>query len=520
MLLKEALRQIDPRLLTTSEGRRAATKHDPLLFAAVYLPHKLYDSSLDETINDATVCAFHIDIVDYAKGWTRPLNIKHKQHDAFISPRNSGKSTWIFNILPIWAGAQAHKRYIIAVSDSSTQSERWLSNFKTEIRTNELLMEDFPEFCDEKRIVGNTRATMDNRYITWRGNEFVFQVAGADNNILGANINGVRPDLVLFDDIEPDASNYSDNEARKRLNTVLSSHWYLNIAATKVFVGTTTMPDSIMDQIRKVGGQKEQYLKEFGSVEGFRDSLEPDYQWVEDNHINCHYYPAIVSNDDGTESSFWEEKYPMEMLNQERGSRDFALNMMNRPVSLDGGYWGDTDIVVYDETTGDVQFKNTIVSVDPAVTTNRRSDYTGLAVLSRGSDGLIYVRHAEQTRAASETLKDRVTDLITKYGAMVVLVETNQGGDLWKQVFSGMPAKFKPIRSREKKEVRISKAYDLYVKRRVVHSGYFASLEEQMYAYPKVPHDDVLDAVATGILFYNGNGRRVRFQQTNYAGLD
>jgi len=481
------------------------------MFAAVYLPHKLYDVSY-QTIHDVSLNEFHMDVVEYAKGWTRPLDPSNKQHDAFISPRQCGKSTWIFNILPIWAGAHGHKRYIIAFSNSDTQSKNWLLNFKSEIKTNELLANDFPEFCDEKRLNGNARAMLDNRNMTQRGNNFVFQVAGADNAVLGANREGVRPDVILFDDIEPDESNYSAHEAAKRLHTVLTSHFYLNIFAVKVFVGTTTMPDSIMDQIRKTGEFKQKWIAENGTVEGFRDSLEPDYRWVEDNQIKCHYYPAIITHDDGSEESLWPEVWSMAYLNEIRHTRDFAMNMMNRPVSLDGGYWDEVDIEIGEPES----YGNTIVSVDPAVTTKRASDYTGLAVISRGSDGLIYVRHAEQVKHASEDLKARVVELIELYDAKVVYVETNQGGDLWKQVFAGIPARYRGMRNTEKKEIRVGQAYDYYKKGRVKHTRHFPALEEQMLAFPRVPHDDVLDAVAGGVLYFNQKGRRVSATQFKY----
>lgn len=511
MRLTEALRNVDPRLLTTSEGRRLATKHDPLLFAAVYMPHKLYDAQR-QTIADVSLNPFHLDVLEYAKGWARKVDPHNKQHDAFIAPRMCGKSTWIFHILPIWAGAHGHRRYIIAFSNSDTQSKGWLMNFKSEIKSNELLAEDFPEFCDEKRLNGNARAMLDNRNMTQRANQFVFQVAGADNAVLGANREGVRPDVILFDDIEPDESNYSAHEAAKRLNTVLNAHFYLNPYAVKVFVGTTTMPDSIMDQIRKVGEYKKKYIAERGEVDGFRDSLEPDYRWVVDNQIDCHYYPAIMTNEDGTEESLWPEVWPMEYLNETRHTREFAMQMMNRPVSLDGGYWTEEDIEIGEPE----EFGNTIISVDPAVTTKRTSDYTGLAVLSRGKDGLIYVRHAEQVKHTSEDLKDRVAQLIDQYGAKVVYVETNQGGDLWKQVFGGLPARYRGMRNTEKKEIRAGQAHDFYKKGKVKHTRHFPALEEQMLAFPRVPHDDVLDAVTAGVLYFNQKSRRISAHQFKY----
>lgn len=508
MQLVEALREFNPRLLETPEGRKVLTKHDPLLFAAVYMPHKLKAHEGDViTLNE-----FHLDVLEYAKSWARPLSAHEKNHDCFIAPRMTGKSTWIFHILPIWAGAHEHKRYILSFSDSDTQSKQWLMNFKTEINSNKLLQEDYPEFCDLARQGESARAYQDNRNITKRGNGFIFQVAGADSNVLGANVDGIRPEILLFDDIEPTESNYSEHEARKRLNTVLSAHFYLNPYAIKAFIGTTTMPDSIIDQIRKVGEYKTSWLTENAwDKDAFRNSLEPQYRWVVDHDIECHYWPAIISEDSG-ERSLWPEKWTLEWLNSQRHTREFAMNMMNRPISLDGGYWGEEDIIVDEPDT----YGNTIISVDPAVTTKRTSDYTGIAVLSRGNDGKIYVRHAEQVKYTADVLREHIEDIIKKYDAKVVYVETNQGGDLWKQVFAGISAKLRTMRVSEKKELRAAQAHDIYRKGKVAHVRNFPALQEQMLAFPRVPHDDVLDAVVAGVLYFSKNQRRTGAVQINY----
>lgn len=509
MHLKEALRDIDPRLLASTEGRRLVTKHDPLMFAAVYLPHKLFDSSF-ETIADVTLNDFHLDVIEYAKSWTRRLDIKNKQHDCFIAPRMTGKSTWINHILPIWAGAHLHKRYLIAFSDSDTQAQKWLGSFKLEVMTNDLLAQDFPEFVGVMKLGG--RDYVDNRNATIRGNGFIFQVAGADNNVSGANLLSLRPEVILFDDVEPTESNYSEHEARKRLNTILSAHFYLNIAAIKVFIGTTTMPDSVIDQIRKVGEAEKAYRADNEwDTEGFRNSLDPNYRWVVDHGIRSHYWPAIVPTEHG-EASLWPERWSMEYLNAQRGTREFAMNMMNRPISLDGGYWSEDDIEI-DEP---VSFGNTLISVDPAVTTKRTSDYTGIAVVSRGDDNRLYVRHAEQVKLTSEDLRAHVESLINEYNAKVLYIETNQGGDLWRQVFAGIPAKFRAVRQQEKKEVRAAQAHDIYRKGSVAHVRHFPALEEQMLAFPRVPHDDVLDAVVSAVLYFTKSVGHVGARQINY----
>lgn len=508
MKLTEALRDFEPRLLEIPEGRRALCEKDPLMFAAVYLPHHLKDNA-----GNITLCDFHLDIINWAKTLVMDAGAgKSKEHrDDFIAPRNSGKSTWMFLIIPMWAAAFGHKKFIAAFSDSETQAESHLFSFKAELMTNELLKEDFPDLCESKKATEAGKAMMNNRNQIMQANGFIFMAKGADSAALGMKIGALRPDLLLFDDIEKGESNYGPTEIRKRKETLISDLFYLNTWAHVGLVGTTTMPDSLMDQMRKVHDARTIYEGEPGL---FRESLDPELKWVIDENIVVHYWPAIEQDSEGNESSLWPERWPMDLLNEQRHTRDFQKNMMNRPVSLDGGYWDDEDILV-DYLS---EYGNTIVSVDPAVTTAKRSDYTGIAVLSRGKDGKIHVRHAEGVKLNSELLRDRVDDLVEEYNAGLVYVETNQGGDLWSQVFKGMKCKFRQVKQSEKKEVRAARAHDFYKKDKVRHARHFPQLEEQMMAFPNVPHDDILDAMVSGVLYFLGKKASgpVAAKQYNY----
>lgn len=487
-LLTEHLPAIDPRIMQIPEGRREATKHDPLLFAATYLPHKLRTGDRPISLNQ-----FHLDICDYAAVWTKPLNKPGEHRDTFIAPRSCGKSTWIFHILPIWAGAHGHRKYIVAFSDSEDQAIAWLRNFKVELESNALLQEDFPEFCELYKKTERSKAYMDNRNASQRANGFVFQAKGVDSAILGANIGGSRPDVILFDDVEPPEANYGQTELKKRKQTILTTHFYLNTFANVAFVGTTTMAGSLIDQMRKVGELKDNYD---GDPASFKGVVDPEMRWVVDANINTHYYPAIYT-EDGVERSLWPEMWPLEDWDSIRGTREFQTNMMNKPLSGEEGYWSDEDI-----TIDYAEFGNTILSIDPSVTTARRSDYTAFAVISRGRDGKLYLRHSEQLKTDSDGIRTRADELASEFGVGVTLVETNQGGDLWKQVFKGFAGRVRYLQQRAKKEVRIAQAADLYKKNEVVHTKHFPALEEQMLAYPNVNHDDLVDAVATGLLYF------------------
>jgi phage terminase large subunit-like protein len=103
------------------------------------------------------------------------------------------------------------------------------------------------------------------------------------------------------------------------------------------------------------------------------------------------------------------------------------------------------------------------------------------------------------------------------YQPGVIYVETNQGGDLWKDVFKNIPVKYRSIRQSVSKQIRAGKALNFYQQGKIRHTAHFPALEEQMWAFPKISHDDVLDAVVSGVLYFLDNkAPKVMAKQLNY----
>ena len=141
--------------------------------------------------------------------------------------------------------------------------------------------------------------------------------------------------------------------------------------------------------------------------------------------------------------------------------------------------------------------------------------------MSRGTDAqgkpVVYVRHAEQVKMSPSDIAERVSNLVDHFDVGVLYVEVNQGGDLWKDVFKNVNAKYRSKNQSLSKQIRAGKALNFYQQGKVRHTGHFAVLEEQMWAFPKVAHEDVLDAVVSGILYFLDNKAvKLHTKQVNY----
>jgi phage terminase large subunit-like protein len=67
------------------------------------------------------------------------------------------------------------------------------------------------------------------------------------------------------------------------------------------------------------------------------------------------------------------------------------------------------------------------------------------------------------------------------------------------------------------KQIRAGKALNFYQQGKVRHTAHFPVLEEQMYSFPKLSHEDVLDSVVSGVLYFLDNKAvKLETRQINY----
>lgn len=230
-----------------SAYRVEVTREDPLAFALLYLRHHLKAKEPDALV---TLSEVHLRWADEARQWVEPVREARGPRRAFLAPRSLGKSTWWFLILPLWAAAHGHVKFVAAFADTATQAEGHLESFRRELESNAVLRADFPELCAPSRRRGGATVA-DNRGALQASSGFVFTARGVDSGNLGLKVGDRRPDLIICDDLEPGESNYSTAQAAKRLVTLLDDILPLNVAARVILVGTTTMSGGIADNLRE-----------------------------------------------------------------------------------------------------------------------------------------------------------------------------------------------------------------------------------------------------------------------------
>jgi len=509
------------------------SRNDPVAFAVLYLARHLKSP---ETGDRITFAECHYEWARLAlEQWRDPVAEPMQCRDGFLAPRSTGKSTWWYLILPLWAAAFGHVRFAAAFAQSTGQAEGHLQTLRGELDGNPLLRHDFPSLCTAARRQQSGGKIADRQGMIHTESGFTFAARGLDSAVLGLKVGEVRPDLIIIDDGEPDEANYSPYLAKKRRGTIIDAIFALNVYARVVMVGTVTMVGSIAHQMVRWAA---------GDVDP-EDAPDGNW-WVSEERIRVHHHRAILPNEDGSERSIWPEKWPLSWLQSRRHTREYQKNYDNDPAAVDGGYW----------QSGDIRYASLgglatrwILQLDPAVTTKGSSDWTGVAVVAcrppakplLGPDGRpvavqprpdglpewmdplesqCEIVYSSQVKLAGERLRAEVLRVLAMYQRIkAVRVEVNQGGETWQTVLHDLPVKLITHTASLSKEARFASALTRWHEGRVIHRDRFPVLEDQLTGFPRTHHDDVADAAVAGVQFFLPTEvrRQVRSRSSAYT---
>lgn len=257
--------EIGPLPAVVNPERKEACRFDLLLYSQTYFPNSTGLS---------------------------PFSDDHKQMIAYLQRcilfggmvaravyRGFAKTS-IGEVACIWAGSYGHRKFVMLIGADADAVQENLESIKSEIETNDLLMEDFPEVCHPVRALDgrHQRAatqTVDGKRtrLGWTANKIVFPtIEGADSSgvcirpesLLAcprglkhktAEGHQVRPDFVFIDDPQTNESAASPSQTAKRLDAInrtilkLAGH-SKQIAA--YMAATVIEKDDLVDQILDV----------------------------------------------------------------------------------------------------------------------------------------------------------------------------------------------------------------------------------------------------------------------------
>ena len=151
----------------------------------------------------------------------------------------------------------------------------------------------------------------------------------------------------------------------------------------------------------------------------------------------------------------------------------------------EGALWTLEMLARARETRAPEELTRVVVGVDPAVTSHRDSDHTGIVGAGIDRAGVFHVlRDASCRRPPLEWAAEAVK-LYRELDADLVVGEVNNGGDLIESLLRQLAPEvnFRAVRATRGKLLRAEPVAALYARDLVRHAGEFPELEEQMLSY-------------------------------------
>jgi len=163
-------------------------------------------------------------------------------------------------------------------------------------------------------------------------------------------------------------------------------------------------------------------------------------------------------------------------------------------------------------------FSRLIISVDPAVTSKKHSDKTGIIVAALGIDQCAYILADETVEQCHPTQwAEKLVHLYEYWKADCIICETNQGGDLIKSLLHQINPDLavKNRHASQSKRLRAEPVAALYEQGKIFHCGVFEALETEMSSFTlgrnSIKSPDRLDALVWAVhelkLAHNCNPR-------------
>ena len=157
------------------------------------------------------------------------------------------------------------------------------------------------------------------------------------------------------------------------------------------------------------------------------------------------------------------------------------------------------------------ELERVVVAIDPAVTSKKTSDETGIIVAGKDSEGKFYVLNDSSARYTPSAWSEKAIMLFNQYQCDKIIAEVNNGGQLVEHTLRTQSENvpYKSVHASRGKRTRAEPIASLYEQGKVHHVGNLERLENQLCnweANSGDPSPDRLDALVWALSELSGSG--------------
>ncbi len=370
-----------------------------------------------------------------------------------ICPRGFAKTTIFDLAISIWLVCYKKSKFTLIGAKKDDDATQFVDSIKKVFNENQRVISTFGKLIDRKNFKVNANEIEFS-------NGMYIRAVGSASSVRGANFKGIRPTVVIADDYQDEKDILTEETREKKYN-----RWTKEIeqvgdkavyrkgkkikAATKIVsIGTVLHLDCLMSRLSRNRDyhtilKRAIILEEGQTVDDifnsdlwreckkiyFNDSLEDSKKEAEK------FY-----NQHKTKMKFnvlWEEKwycFKDLAIPYWENRLSFMSELMNDATSI-GEKWFKSILTKSKEEIEDHKFIKTMLCVDPASTTKKKSDYTAMVVGSVATNGFKYMRELVLNKLEFNDYCQKVIDILIAYPDIThIYIEKNtyQGADVVK----------------------------------------------------------------------------------------
>jgi predicted phage terminase large subunit-like protein len=411
---------------------------------------------------------------------------------AIAAPRRHAKSTAVTFSFALAALLFRQHQFLIICSDTETQSSLFLGDIKQELLENEDLINLFGIKSFSKLSETDIIVEMNDGY------KFRVMAKGAEQKLRGIKWDGMRPDLIICDDMENDEAVMNADRREKFRRWFYGALMPARATGGKVIiVGTILHMDSLLERLMTPQNGSKLVYEELKS---YPDATKSIWKAIKYKAHNEDFSKIL-----------WEEQWTKEALQSEKqsfleqGLSDvYSREFLNYPIDESIAYFKRDDFLPVNDNDREAKVIY-YTGTDFAVSTKERSDYTVIATVGVTSAGELLVVDIRRGRWDSADIVEEMFSVQRRYRPELFIVESGTiekaiGPFLNKQMVErGVYLNLYPMTPTKDK---VSRARSLQARMR---SGgirfdkdktWYDTLEDEMARFPRDRHDDQVDALS------------------------
>lgn len=431
-----------------------------------------------------------VSIPDCHLEWWDMCCSKHR-YVAIAAPRGHAKSTAITHSYTLATLCNRERRFILVVSDTEAQSKNFVNDIKRELIENEDLMNVYG-------VKGLSKDTETDFVVEFHDGWSARVIAkGSEQKLRGLKWHGMRPDLIVCDDMENDEIVMNDDRRRKfrewfsgALIPCKSSDGIIR------YVGTILHMDSQLERLMPIEKRQKCNITEL--------SIK--------NTIKDYWYSAkYKAHNPNFSEILWPSQWNKERLQHEREmyisqgmGEKYAQEYLNVPLDESSAHFRRGDFLPMTDEDKKME-KVYYVGVDLAVTLDQKADWTVFCVAGVDENGFIHVVDVIRDRMESPDIVEMILMLNKKYDPQAFFFEK---GSITNSVLPAMIQRMQEENNwvnyetfaRIVDKVQFAQAIKVRMRAKKVkferNSEWFSDFEDELLGFPRKGHDDQVDALS------------------------